>query len=163
MKLLNNTRLGFTLVELIIVVAILAILSVAVFAALDPAKKTKQARDAARKSTLVQIAGGISNFYTIKNFYVSALTDLVPDELTVVPTGPKGSNIIYKALNDLGGLCATADENCKKAVLYDVYELPKNPCASGQAYWAWTSGSGRLGKVCSMSTPSPDDLPLDDL
>lgn len=155
--------MGFSLVELLVVVAIMAILATAAFAVLDPAKKTKQARDASRKSTLAQIAGGISDFYAIKVYYVDTLVDLTPDELKVIPPGPKGANIIYKASNDLGGLCATADGDCKKAVLYDLYESPKNACMSGVAYWAWTSSSGRLGKICSSSAPSPDDLPIDDL
>ena len=43
---------GFTLIELLIVIAILGILAAAVLVAANPGKRTKQARDAARKNDI---------------------------------------------------------------------------------------------------------------
>lgn len=154
---------GFTIIELLVVVGVMAVLSVIMLVALDPVRKSRQARDASRKSSMAQIAGGISDYYTLKSVYTQNLADLTPDELKTVPKNPVGAEFFYIASGEALPNCSTQEKNCTKAVLYDVYESPKTPCPSGIAYWAWTSSSGRLGKVCSLGTPSPADLPLDDL
>lgn len=46
----TNTQSGFTLIELIIVIAIIAILAAAIFVAIDPAKRLNQSRNS-RRST----------------------------------------------------------------------------------------------------------------
>lgn len=154
---------AFTLVELLVVIAVMAVLSAIMLTALDPVRKSKQARDASRKSSLAQIAGGISDYYTLKSVYTQSLSDLIPDELKTVPKNPTGAEFFYIASGENLPNCSTQEKNCTKAVLYDIYESPKTPCVSGTSYWAWTSSSGRLGKVCRLGVPSSDDIPVDDL
>ena len=149
--------------ELLVVIAVMAVLSAIMLVVLDPVRKNKQARDASRKSSMAQIAGGISNYYTLKSVYTQSLSDLKPDELKTVPKNPTGAEFFYVAYGENLPDCSTQEKNCTKAVLYDVYESPKTLCPSGTAYWAWTSSSGRLGKICSMGIPSPMDMPTDDL
>src|SRR3989338_7359825 len=50
---------GFTLIELLIVVAIIAALAIAVFVALDPAKRLKDAKDARRTADVDTILTAI--------------------------------------------------------------------------------------------------------
>ncbi|MBT4349235.1 prepilin-type N-terminal cleavage/methylation domain-containing protein [bacterium] len=53
---------GFTLIELIIVIAVIALLAAAVFVAVDPAKRIGQARDAQRWSDVTSVADGIMKY-----------------------------------------------------------------------------------------------------
>ncbi|MEK7512952.1 MAG: prepilin-type N-terminal cleavage/methylation domain-containing protein [Patescibacteria group bacterium] len=55
---------GFTLVELLIVIAILAVLSVTVVVVLNPAELLKQARDSTRISDLASINSAIALYLT---------------------------------------------------------------------------------------------------
>lgn len=54
---------GMTLIELLVVVAILGILSALLFAAVDPVVQFEKARDARRKSDLVQIQKALEQYY----------------------------------------------------------------------------------------------------
>jgi len=61
---MNNSKKGFTLVELLIVIAILAILSVAVVLVLNPAELIKQARDSTRISDMAALNSAIALYLT---------------------------------------------------------------------------------------------------
>lgn len=55
----HNNKKGFTLVELLIVIAIIAIIAAVAFVALDPLTRFKDSRDAARWSDVSAMAGAI--------------------------------------------------------------------------------------------------------
>lgn len=57
---------GFTLIELIIVIAVIALLAAATFVAVDPAKRIGMARDAQRWADVTAIADAITQ-YTADN------------------------------------------------------------------------------------------------
>lgn len=61
---MNNSKKGFTLVELLIVIAILAILSVAVVLVLNPAELIKQSRDSTRISDMAALNSAIALYLT---------------------------------------------------------------------------------------------------
>lgn len=61
-----KTKKGFTLIELIIVVAIIGLLAAALFVAVDPAKRIGQARDAQRWSDITSMLNAILT-YTVDN------------------------------------------------------------------------------------------------
>ncbi|HXK32305.1 MAG TPA: prepilin-type N-terminal cleavage/methylation domain-containing protein [Candidatus Paceibacterota bacterium] len=63
---MNKKTRGFTLMEVIIVVAIIAILASAVLIALNPAKNLRDARNATRWSQMNSITNGIYS-YVIEN------------------------------------------------------------------------------------------------
>jgi len=61
-----SNRSGFTLVELLLVIGIIATLAVVVFVALDPAKRFADARDARRNSDVETILSAVHQ-YVIDN------------------------------------------------------------------------------------------------
>lgn len=68
---------GFTLIELIVVVGILAILSTFLLTVLNPFEQFKKAQDARRKSDLAQIQKALETYY---------------QDNTAYPTGTSGSS-----------------------------------------------------------------------
>jgi prepilin-type N-terminal cleavage/methylation domain-containing protein len=58
----NRAHKGFTLIELLIVITIIATLLVVVFAAINPAQRLKQARDARRTSDVDSILTAIHEY-----------------------------------------------------------------------------------------------------
>ena len=59
---INSASKGFTLVELIIVVAIIAILAGAIFVAIDPARRLHEARNARRSTDVATILDAIKKY-----------------------------------------------------------------------------------------------------
>ncbi len=63
-KISSTRQPGFTLIELIIVIAIIAIIAGAVFVAINPAKRMQQARDSAASSNAQQIDKAVQLYMT---------------------------------------------------------------------------------------------------
>jgi len=64
---MSKDKKGFTLVELMIVIAVLAILASIVLFALNPAEVFKKTRDAQRLSDLRTISGAITYYVSLGN------------------------------------------------------------------------------------------------
>lgn len=60
---------GFTLVELLIVIALIAILSVAVLATINPIEQTNKARDAKFKNDAAEVLSAYERYYASQNQY----------------------------------------------------------------------------------------------
>lgn len=138
-------RLGFTLIEILIVIAIMAVLAAAIMIAIDPAKRQKQARDAARKSDIGQVANALRAYYTANSAYPatsgsgssSGLTALTATgDLKLIPLDPLGNE--YQYLMFGSGLSS-------QAVVYAEIEDPTS--GSGNFVWCWRSESVSIGEV----------------
>ena len=66
---MKTARHGFTLIELLIVIAILGILAAAVLVAINPGKRTAQARDAQRKNDISAIANASIGYLVLAGSY----------------------------------------------------------------------------------------------
>jgi len=100
-KLFNKTGAGFTIVELIVVIAIIAVLSTIVIISVDV--YSKRSRDAKRKADVVQLQKALEMYYAVNGKYPYAAwqcsnnsgwatlqTALAP-YIKALPTDPKQS------------------------------------------------------------------------
>ena len=126
---------GFTLIELLIVIAILGILAAAVLVAINPAKRTRQARDAARKNDIGSLATEVQAYYTTPGQGVYFSGSGCPGGMTVLtvsgglkqmPAGPQGDNYCY-----------TVDSNTAEVAVYSTVEDPTT--SGGNVWWCWRS------------------------
>jgi prepilin-type N-terminal cleavage/methylation domain-containing protein len=98
-------NLGFTLVELIVVIAILAVLIIISIAVLNPVSQLQKAKDAIRQSDLNQLYTALDTFYNDKGCYptktdLSELTD-APIYIKKIPVDPDAaSNVKYNYFHD---------------------------------------------------------------
>lgn len=60
---------GFTLVELLIVIALIAILSVAVLATINPIEQSNKAKDSTTQNDAAEVMNAYERYYTVKNTY----------------------------------------------------------------------------------------------
>ncbi len=60
---------GFTLIEMLIVIAIIGILAVAVLSAINPVEQMKKARDTRRRSNAAELLNGLERYYTTHEVY----------------------------------------------------------------------------------------------
>lgn len=64
-----KNKTGFTLVELLIVIALIAILSVAVLATINPIEQSNKARDAKFKNDAAEVLSAYERYYASQNNY----------------------------------------------------------------------------------------------
>ncbi|MBI2473230.1 type II secretion system protein [Candidatus Uhrbacteria bacterium] len=84
----TNFKQGFTLVELLIVIAIVAILVAVIFVALDPATRFSQARDAVRQNDVGEILSAIK-LYQVDNGgdHLASIAALTPGDVYMAVNG----------------------------------------------------------------------------
>jgi len=88
MNIHTISKRGFTLVELLIVIAIVAILVAIIFVALDPATRFAQARDAIRQNNVGEILSAIK-LYQVDNGedHLASINALTPGDVYMVVNG----------------------------------------------------------------------------
>lgn len=142
---------GFTLIELLIVIAILGILAAAVLVAINPGKRTRQARDAQRKNDVGALATELQGYYTSpgSGCYPATLTVLVSDGyLKQMPTDPTtGANYTY-TLGSVGTCTAGAPEA-------SLYATLQEPTSGTTPLWCWQSVDGKAEEQATGSCTAP--------
>ncbi|OGD94084.1 hypothetical protein A2697_03705 [Candidatus Curtissbacteria bacterium RIFCSPHIGHO2_01_FULL_41_44] len=142
---------GFTLIELLIVIAILGILAAAVLVAVNPGKRQRQARDAARKSDIGQLATALQAYYTTPgqgNFpttgsgcgtAVGGFTTLTGSgDVKQVPNGPTAD-----------GYCYNTSGSATEASVYATLEDPTS--GTGTFLFCWQSTTGKAKEITQGS------------
>jgi len=121
-----NLKRSFTLIELLIVIAILGVLAAAVLVAINPAKRSKQARDAIRRHDSGVLRNALTAYNTINvtypvtggwidsragNQWIVALINsgdlkTIPvDPVNTFPNPPTGPELIYYLNSNASDFC----------------------------------------------------------
>jgi len=99
----NKFKYGFTLLEVLLVVAIIAVLAGIVILAINPSRQLAQTRNAERRSDLKQIYNAMIQFYILEGYYPASST--LPITLTeICNTGPLASSSVDVDGNPCGDL-----------------------------------------------------------
>ncbi len=106
---------GFTLVELLIVIALIAILSVAVLATINPIEQTNKARDAKFKNDAAEVLGALERFYASQNAY--------PWNVGIAPSAVAVSTTSKVAIGSTDVLFGVLDAGASGGVLISTSEL----------------------------------------
>ncbi len=88
---MKNKQSGFTLLEILLVVGIIAILAGIVIVAINPSKQLAQVRNTERKSDLKQVANAITQFYIDHSYYPASSTFPTTTLMPICPTGASTS------------------------------------------------------------------------
>jgi prepilin-type N-terminal cleavage/methylation domain-containing protein len=159
---------AFTLIELLIVIAILGVLAVVVLLALNPVQQLARTRDSGRISAVTQLGHALEAYATSNNGnYVTEnltwITTLVnAGEIATVPAAITYSipNTGNCGTNQQNGICYNAQTAAGGApiVVYARLEGAANNSrcpANQQAHAVYSTADGRGGIVCRAAGNEP--------
>ena len=140
---------GFTLIELLIVIAILGILAAAVLVAINPGKRTRQARDAQRKNDVGALATELQGYYTSpgSGCYPVDLQVLVDDKyLKQMPKDPVTTLEYTYVL----GTAVDCTSGAEEAAVYATLAEPNNPLTT---LWCYETSDGKAEEQATCTAP----------
>lgn len=151
-----KTNKGFTLIEILVVIGIIAILAAIVIIAINPAKQFAQARNTQRVSNTNAILSAVGqrisdNKGVFEGTFDIGGTDYHCDELP----DPAPLDI-----TDSNGTAATGNESGDLGCLVPTYisALPEEPTAGGNDYTIELLANGRI-QVCAPEMQNETALP----
>jgi len=134
---------GFTLIELIIVIAIIAILAAAIFVAIDPARRLNQARNARRSSDVANILDALVKYQADNNgTHYATVAGLTAGSYYALGTCASGANLTCTAHT---ALAACADvSGIGTNYLGAVPQDPRTGTAANTDYYIKRDANGSL-------------------
>lgn len=163
---------GFTLVELLIVIAIIGVLAVVVLVAINPVQQLARTRDSGRKSGVTQMGHALEAYATTHNgVYVAEgatwAQDLVDaGELSIVPagitytvaTGPSECSTNAAGTPAIWCYDATTAAGGAPVIVFATMESESEnsncTTAGDTAYFVYSTADGRGGIVCGAAAPA---------
>ncbi len=146
----KDTARGFTLIEVLLVIAILAILAAVVIVALNPAKQFGESQNAQRRSDVRAILDAVQQ-YSIDN-YGSLPSELIPTGTTCAGNG---DDICQSGISCDG-------VNLDELLTDDKYltDIPSDPTVADDqitGYAIFKNANGRIG-VCAPAAYGGVDI-----
>jgi general secretion pathway protein G len=162
---------GFTLIELIIVIAILAVLTSVLIAIINPVKQLEKGRDGRRKSDIAQIQRALEIYYHDYGSYPTSTSDYKITAnngttvnwgnswlpyMEVVPSDPSSNLYVYYSPVSSSG---------QTYYLYASLELgteDANACNNGNACSSLITNSitvNACGSTCNFGVSTPNVAP----
>jgi prepilin-type N-terminal cleavage/methylation domain-containing protein len=162
---------GFTIIELLVVMAVLGILATIIIISINPFEQLARSRDASRKQAISQIGRAIDNYMAFGSDYPAptSLQSVLESssDLKIFPTNPDGvsghcSSTSGQGAMSINGYCynaTSAGSDPRGAIIYTPLEsmVENKNCSSGVAWYAWSSQIQGAGIVCTtdlMQEPS---------
>lgn len=136
-------RKGFTLVELLIVVAIIAVLAVVAFVAIDPLTRFQDARDSQRWTDVTSVLDAVK-LDQVDNggSYISAVSGLTDDAYYVIGSCSGSSSCSAQTVSS--SACADLSGLVSEGYLASVPEDPSSATASDTDYYISKAANGTL-------------------
>lgn len=95
---MQKQKKGFTLVELIIVIAVIAILAAGIFVAIDPARRLNETRNARRSSDVANILDALKKYQADNDgTQYATVAALTAGQFSVIGTDVAGCNLTCTA------------------------------------------------------------------
>lgn len=168
MKLINTKKIskGFTLVELLVVIAVIGILAAVILIAMDPGEQMARGRDASRKMSIAQLGHALQNYYTSQSqFPGTADWDVqltAKSELKSFPSYvTTGGGFIDCTVGKKSGFCYNINGTSTEVVVYGHLESKKEAAtgscggAVASTWFVWSSAAGKAGVLCQTAEPTP--------
>lgn len=144
MKKFKSEQGGFTLIEVLLVIAIIAILAAIVIIAVNPSKQLAQGKNAQRASDVTTILNAVDQYALDNDGTLPAAITTTPTEICA--TGVASATCTTEGLVELSEL--TANEEY-------IVAIPEDPLATGNGvgYVISQSANGRV----TVSAPNAEN------
>ena len=113
----RKIKSGFTMIELLIVIAVLGILAVAVLAAINPIEQINRGKDTGSRSDAEQLIGAVDRFYTANGYYPwqTGPTDTTHTSTGWIAVGATWVRVGAPGVDVLGELSGTGTSEVKES------------------------------------------------
>ena len=136
----NKTVKGFTLIEILVVVALIAILTAITFIAINPNKIFMDARNTTRRADIAEILSAVTQ-YTSKqgNSLAGFVHGVAIPTCTATPAGVQIGTTVA-SMNDLGQVLVTEEDY----IVGIPHDPSISPSAAGTGYFICQTATGRV-------------------
>jgi prepilin-type N-terminal cleavage/methylation domain-containing protein len=161
---------GFTLIELIVTIAIIGLLATVILTVINPLEQIAKGRDSGRRSSVEQLGKAVEAYNLSKGAYPTAgatwqdaLGPSGTNDLKAVQTAPSGAADCNNSgsPNGQNKYCYAVASSPEDAVVWTIAEskTEKIKCGVNTAIVVWVASQGKTGIGCVGSTTTAPSTP----